>query len=85
MTKSEFKRILQKSRNAYIKADKITQELFDKLDEDMGLREFVLEDIPCNAENADNIKDAICGYLQYGEYDADLLWDDLIMGANAHS
>ena len=85
MTKSEFKRILKKGRNAYIKADRITQELFDKLEDDMGLREIILDDIPSNAENADNITDAICGYLQYGEYDADSLWNDLIMGDNAHS
>lgn len=85
MTKSEFKKLLERGRKAYVKADAITQELFDKLDSDMGLRSFVLEDIPSNAENANNISDAICAYLQYGEYDADSLWEDLIMGDNAHS
>lgn len=85
MTKSEFKRILQRGRNAYIKAEKITQELFDKLEKDMGLREIILDDIPSNAENAENITEAICCYMQYGEYDADSLWEELIMGDNAHS
>lgn len=85
MTKSEFKKLLERGRKAYIKADTITQELFDKLEKDMGLREIILDDIPSNTENADNISDAICGYLQYGEYDSDSLWEDLIMGDNAHS
>jgi len=85
MTKSEFKRILQKGRNAYVKVNKITQELFDKLDEDMGLRESILKDIPSNAENAENITEAIQCYMQFGEYDVDLLWEELIMGDNAHS
>ena len=82
MTKSEFKRMLQRGRNANIKADEITQELFYKLENDMGV---ILDDIPSSAENADNIADAICCYMQYGEYDADLLWNELIMGDNAHS
>lgn len=77
MTKSEFKRILQRGRNANIKANEITQKLFDELENDMG---FILDDIPSNAENADNIAEAICCYMQYGEYDADLLWEELIMG-----
>lgn len=85
MTKSEFKRILQKGRNAYVKVNKITQELFDKLDEDMGLRESILMDVPSNAENAENITEAIQCYMQFGEYDVDLLWEELIMGYNAHS
>ena len=85
MTKSEFKKILERGRKAYIKANGITQELFDKIESDMGLRETILEDIPSNAENADNIAEAINGYIQYGEYDPDLLWEELLIGDAARS
>lgn len=84
MTKSEFKKFLERGRKAHLKADLITQELFNKLDKDMGLRHSVLSDIPSNAENADNLEEAIQCYMQYGEYDPDLLWDELIMGDAAH-
>ena len=85
MTKSEFKKLLERGRKAHIKAELITNELFDKLEQDMGLRTSILSDIPSNAENADNLKEAIQCYMQYGEYDSDLLWDELIMGNAAHS
>ena len=85
MTKSEFKKLLERGRKAYIKAELITNELFDKLEQDMGLRTSILSDIPSNAENADNLEEAIQCYMQYGEYDSDLLWDELIMGNAAHS
>ena len=85
MTKSEFKKLLERSRKAHIKAELITNELFDKLEQDMGLRISVLSDIPSNAENADNLEEAIQCYMQYGEYDPDLLWDELIMGYASHS
>ena len=85
MTKSEFKKLLERGRKAHIKAELITNELFDKLEQDMGLRTSILSDIPSNAENADNLEEAIQCYMQYGEYDSDLLWDELIMGNAAHS
>ena len=85
MTKSEFKKLLERGRKAHIKAELITNELFDKLEQDMGLRTSILSDIPSNSENADNLKEAIQCYMQYGEYDPDLLWDELIMGNAAHS
>ena len=85
MTKSEFKKLLERGRKAHIKAELITNELFDKLEQDMGLRTSILSDIPSNAENADNLEEAIQCYMQYGEYDPDLLWDELIMGNATHS
>ena len=85
MTKSEFKKLLERGRKAHIKSELITNELFDKLEQDMGLRTSILSDIPSNSENADNLKEAIQCYMQYGEYDSDLLWDELIMGNAAHS
>ena len=59
MTKSEFKKLLERGRKAHIKAELITNELFDKLEQDMGLRTSVLSDIPSNADNADNLEEAI--------------------------
>lgn len=85
MTKNEFKNLLERGKKAYDKAAAIEQELFNKLENDMGLNGLILEDIPTNAENADNIQEAITCYLQYGEYDADSIWDDLILGNQAHS
>lgn len=85
MTKSEFKKFLERGRKAHIKAESITNELFDKLEQDMGLRNLILNDIPTNAENADNLEEAIQCYIQYGEYNPDSLWDELIMGNIAHS
>ena len=85
VTKSECKKQVERGRKAHIKAELITNELFDKLEQDMGLRTSILSDIPSNAENADNLKEAIQCYMQYGEYDSDLLWDELIMGNAAHS
>lgn len=84
MTKSEFKKYLERGRKAHIKAESITNELFDKLEQDMGLSELILSDIPSNAENADNLEEAIQCYIQYGECDPDLLWGELIMGNIAH-
>ena len=63
MTKTEFKKLSERGRNAHIKADSITQELFNKLEEDMGLRCSVLSDIPSNAETADNLEEAILCYM----------------------
>lgn len=85
MTKTEFKKLLERGRKAHIKADEITRELFNKLKEDMGLRSSVLSDIPSNAENANNLEEAIQCYMQYGEYDPDSLWEELLMGDAAHS
>lgn len=85
MTKSEFKKFLERGRKAHIKTESITNELFDKLEQDMGLRTLILSDIPSNAENADNLEEAIQCYIQYGKYDPDLLWDELTMGNVAHS
>lgn len=85
MTKTEFKKLLECGRKAHVKANEIIQELFNKLEEDMGLRHCVLSDIPSNAENADNLEEAIQCYMQYGEYDPDELWEELKMGDAAHS
>lgn len=43
MTKSEFKRIIEKGRKAYFKADEISQELFKKIEDDFGIRKKYFE------------------------------------------
>ena len=43
------------------------------------------KNLPSNAENADNLEEAILCYMQYGEYDPDELWEELKMGEAAHS
>lgn len=84
MTKNEFKKIVEKGRKIYIKADENTQELFNRIEGDFGIKEAVLQDMPTNAPNADNVEEAICCYMQYGEYDIDSLWEDLMKGYVAH-
>lgn len=84
MTKNEFKKILEKGRNTYIKADEITQGLFKRIEDDFGINKCNLMDIPTNAPVGVNIEEAICCYMQYGEYDIDSLWKDLINGYIAH-
>lgn len=37
--------------------------------------------IPTKAENADNLRDAISCYMQYGEYDVDSLIDEITRAA----
>ena len=78
MTKSEFKKIVEKGRKAYVKAEDITQELFIKIEEELGIGKDIISDIPTNSPNADNIEEAICCYMQYGEYDTGSLWEELI-------
>lgn len=85
MTKNEFKKILERGRNANLKAERITNELFEKIERDLGIRSNVLSDIPTNSENALNLEEALQCYMRYGEYDIDSLWEELIMGDAAHS
>jgi len=85
MTKTEFKKLLERGRKAYIKAESITRELFNNLEEDIRLRNCVLSDIPSNAENANNLEEAIQCYMQYGEYNPDELWEELKMGDSTRS
>ena len=64
--KQEFMSRINKAKRAYDKAMLFEQELFDYLEDCFPYVE--LEDIFSNAENSDNIKQAITCYLAYGEY-----------------
>jgi hypothetical protein len=63
MNLTELKKLLQKAKKAYDKAQEVESEVFLMLDV-MGVN----LDAPTEAENADNLGEAITCYLQYGEY-----------------
>ena len=83
MNKSEFIRKMESAKKAYDKAQEKEQQLFDALAEQFPRMD--LEDCVSNAENADNVKEAIACYLQYGEYIPDMIWDEIIMAEMAQS
>ena len=59
-----FGRHLRKAKRIADEYMKAEQTLFDDLD----LMCIDAESTPSNAENAENLKEAICCYLLYGEY-----------------
>lgn len=60
---NEVKRLLQKAKTAYKKAQDAENAVFQLL-ENMGID----LDAPTKAENADHLDEAVCCYLHYGEY-----------------
>ena len=48
--KNEFENTLKKWRKIYIKADEIIQELFNRIEVDLRIKEVVLQDIPTNED-----------------------------------
>lgn len=34
-------------------------------------------ELPTNAKNADTVEDAICCYIQYGEYSPENIWKEI--------
>lgn len=75
LNKSEFMKFIEKTRKYYDKAQKAEEELFNYIEKICP--DVDLECIPSNAENADNIKDAITCYCQYGEYSSDEIYKEL--------
>ncbi len=63
LTMMEIKKLLQKAKKAYEKAQEAEAAVFQAL-EDMCLD----LDAPSKAENADRLSDAVTCYLCYGEY-----------------
>jgi hypothetical protein len=61
--KLELKNSLQKARNACKRADEELRKVYNIL-EDMCID----LDVTTNAENADNLEQAVNCYVQYGEY-----------------
>jgi hypothetical protein len=75
MNKSEFIRLMNSARGAYIRAESKEQQIFEKLEETFP--RLYLDNYVTNAEDADNIQEAISCYLQYGEYSAEEIWNEI--------
>ena len=67
---SELRRLIQKARKKSIELNDATQAVFDALS-DIDLY------VPTDAENADDLEQAIACYIQYGEYSIDELLDEI--------
>ena len=75
MQKTEFIRLMQSARNAIIKAEKIERKLFDAIEEEFENIDF--GKVETDAENADNIFDAITCFITYGEYSPEQIWNEM--------
>lgn len=73
MTKSEFKKAINKAENLYNKAQLAENKLFQIIEETYP--NIDLENIPMNEENSQNLKEAITFYMNYSEGDADEIWE----------
>lgn len=80
MTKCEFIKKLNKCRKLYKDAENSLNSLFEKLEYEFDTD---LSNIQTNAENADELEEAICCFAQYGEYDAESIWEELEAYINA--
>lgn len=67
---SELRRLIQKARKKSIELNDATQAIFDALS-DVDLC------VPTDAENADDLEQAINCYIQYGEYSVDELLNEI--------
>lgn len=75
MQKKDFLKEMKKCRNLYQNADNLLQSIIDKIETEFSI---VLSDIDTNAENADDIEQAICCYVQYGEYNPNSIWEEIV-------
>lgn len=66
----DIRKLIQKARKKSIELNDATQEVFDALS-DIDLY------VPTDAENADDLEQAINCYIQYGEYSIDELLDEI--------
>lgn len=67
---SELRKLIQKARKKSIELNDATQAVFDALS-DVDLC------VPTDAENADDLEQAINCYIQYGEFSIDELLDEI--------
>lgn len=66
----DIRKLIQKARKKNIELDDTIQAIFDALS-DIDLN------VPTDAENADDLEQAINCYIQYGEYSIDELLDEI--------
>lgn len=70
MKKVDFIKKCNQAREHVLKMSSIMQEIFDELPNEC------LE-LSTDAENADTVQDAICCYIQYGEYSPEDIWKEI--------
>lgn len=75
MTKSEFRKLMERSRNYAIKMKETTELLCEKIQETFP--DLELDEVETGSYNAEDLEQAIECYIQYGEYDIDSLWKEL--------
>lgn len=78
MEYEEFKKRMKSARNSYVRAEVKMNELLSLVKSEFPNIE--LEEIGTTAENADNVEEAICCYLHYGESSPEEIWDDILLG-----
>ena len=61
----ELKKLIYQAKIKYEKAQQAENKIFEFL-EQIGIE--YLSEIPCNADNADNLEEGISCYLNYGEW-----------------
>lgn len=66
----DIRKLIQKARKKSIELNDATQAVFDVLS-DIDLN------VPTDAENADDLEQAISCYIQYGEFSIDELLDEI--------
>ena len=71
--KLELKTALQKARNACKKADEELRKVYTILD-----NMCIDLEVATNAENSDNLEEAVNCYVQYGEYNIKGLVDEIM-------
>lgn len=75
MTKSEFKKLMERSRNYAVKMQETTALLRKEIEETFP--DVELCEVETGSFNAENLEQAIECYIQYGEYDIESLWNEL--------
>ena len=65
---------IEKARQYAIKSQKQTDKVFNELDK----LDIDLDEIPSEAENADNLSDAISCYIDYGEFGIENIREELL-------
>lgn len=75
MKKNKFMNLIENTKKYHDKAQKAQDDLFKYIEEEYP--EIDLSDISTNAENADNLEEAISCYCQYGEYSPEKIYEEL--------
>ena len=76
-TNIRFKLIRKHIVDAQIKQQEKSKHIYGIFDNLLYLGISNPDDIPSDAENADNLSDAITCYIDYGEYDIQKIMDEI--------